>query len=621
MNAARLLVLSGLLLLAATAGGHAAGPRWDRFTAILWQSDLPPAALAALPRLGITAGRVFGQRGALDPAALRESVAQQRRAGLGTMVENIATDFYSAYHRYLPGRPVNAAFLDLLARHRADPSSLSVWQREPGLADPAALAAIGQRLAAHARILAASSPLYLSLGDETGIADLSAASDLDQTEGVLRGWRAALRRRYGTVGALNRAWHADYRGWDALRPPGTDAVLAGAAPVAGWLGFKAWMDRTFAQAVRRGTLAVHAGDPHALAAIEGAQRPGWGGYDYATLAPAVDVMEIGEPDPSFALARSFNPRLILLTTALPVAAEASRLWHSVLLGGRGAVLWDDGGTVMQPDGRPGPGGIALAPVLAGLRGPLGTALLAARPLRAPVGVLYSQASFRMRWLLDRRAEREAGRDWTTRDNDTDLADSPWRAALTGTAAALDHLGLHPDYLDAAALTPARLAGLRTVLLPQSIVLGDRAVAALRRFAARGGTILADAEPGQYDELGNRRATPPLAGLGQRLGQFDTAVLRRALHAPALVTTPGGASRDDVSVFWYDRGRMLAIQPDEPGGAGPAVVTMQGRRCVLSLDAAVPAVLVVGARSVSALAADGASKPAECDLSDGPARPG
>ena len=326
------LALSSVLLLAAAASGHAA-PRWDRFTAILWHSDLPPAALAALPRLGITAGRVFGQRGTLDPAALRASVAVQRSAGLGTMVENIATDFYSAYHRYVPGQPINAAFLDLLARYRADPSNPSVWQREPSLADPAALATIAQRLTAHARILAAASPLYLSLGDETGIADLSAASDLDQSQAVLEEWRAALRRRYGTIEALNRAWHAEMRNWDTVRPTSTDTALDDTGPIAGWLDFKAWMDGAFAQAVRQGTDAVHAGDPNALAAIEGSQRPGWGGYDYATLAPAVDVLEAGEPDPAYSLARSFNPLAVLLTTVTPATADANRLWHGLLLGG------------------------------------------------------------------------------------------------------------------------------------------------------------------------------------------------------------------------------------------------------------------------------------------------
>ena len=76
-------------------------------------------------------------------------------------------------------------------------------------------------------------------------------------------------------------------------PDTTDAALARAGEnFSAWADFKAWMDVAFADAVRAGTDAVHAAGADALAGIEGAQPPGWGGYDYALLAPAVDVMEM-----------------------------------------------------------------------------------------------------------------------------------------------------------------------------------------------------------------------------------------------------------------------------------------------------------------------------------------
>ena len=51
------------------------------------------------------------------------------------------------------------------------------------------------------------------------------------------------------------------------------------------------MNVAFARAIRMGTDAIHSADPEALAAITGAQTPGWGGYDYAYLANAVDLIE------------------------------------------------------------------------------------------------------------------------------------------------------------------------------------------------------------------------------------------------------------------------------------------------------------------------------------------
>ena len=88
--------------------------------------------------------------------------------------------------------------------------------------------------------------------------------------------RAWLRRQHGTLAALNAEWGTDFAAWDMVHPLTADAALRRAdGDFAGWADFKAWMDVAFAAAVRAGTDAVHAADPAARAAIEGAQAPGW----------------------------------------------------------------------------------------------------------------------------------------------------------------------------------------------------------------------------------------------------------------------------------------------------------------------------------------------------------
>src|SRR5581483_8999855 len=99
----------------------------------------------------------------------------------------------------------------------------------------------------------------------------------------------------------------------------------------------------------------HAADPTADAAIEGAQTPGWGGYDYTRLAGAVDLMEISGSDESLEIARSLNPELKILTTSFGGGgAEESRIWHELLLGARGLIIWDEHSDFVDDDGRPGP---------------------------------------------------------------------------------------------------------------------------------------------------------------------------------------------------------------------------------------------------------------------------
>ena len=553
------------------------------FTAILWHSDLPPAALSALPGLGITAGRVFGERSGFDAQAFQRELAPLRAAHLDVMVENVATDFYAAYHRFQgPNTPVNAAFLSLLDRVRAHRDDVGQWGRAPSLSDQQAMTAIELRLAAHARAMRGKPAVYVCLGDETGIGDLSAASDLDRSASSLRAWRGWLQQRYASLAALNARWSTHFSDWDAVQPTSTDAALSGRGSRAGWMEFKAWMDGAFADAISRGTRAVHSGDPAARSGLEGAQRPGWGGYDYAKLARAVDVMEIGEVGATTSIARGFAPGLTMLTTSgSDDGAEAQRLWRFVLLGGRGVVLWDPDHTIVHDDGTPGPRGIWLRGVLSGLHGPVGRALIAAHPSRDRVGVMYSQASFRLRWLLDRSADRARGLDWTRRDNDTDLADSPWRNALIDAVAALGHLGLNPTWLDADALDPASLSRLDVVLLPQAIVLDAPAIAALRAFVRRGGRLVADREAGEYDVLGRERRKAPLDGV--------TYVSRFDAHDLLGLIVPFATADAGVSIF-HDDGALIALQRDVAGTPFEATLAIAGRSCPVSISVATPTLL-------------------------------
>ena len=102
-----------------------------------------------------------------------------------------------------------------------------------------------------------------------------------------------LARRVSRLAArrIPQPRRAQRRMGERLRPLGrhpADDHGRGAAArkgsLAPWSDFKEWMDEAFARAVRAGTDAVHAADPGALAGIEGAQIPGWGGYDYTPAA-------------------------------------------------------------------------------------------------------------------------------------------------------------------------------------------------------------------------------------------------------------------------------------------------------------------------------------------------
>ena len=550
-------------MLAAPASRAAPAAGWADFPIIVWQTPLP-AQLPVLARLGVTATAIIPDRRDGAPPPDPRPLDQLARHGIGFYVENTATDFYAAYHRWQPGLPVNAAFLALQQRHRADPGDLGVFERHPSLSDPAALARIAARLERTVHEYRAYHPLFYSLGDETGIADLAAAWDFDLSPASFSGFRAWLHQLYPDLAALNAEWGTDYRRWDAVRPMLTTAAMQQAdGNCAAWSDFKAWMDVAFARAIAAGTAAVHAADPGALPGIEGAQIPGWGGYDYSRLAPAVDVMEIYDAGADLDLAESFNPRLIPLTTSSPDPAAIPNIWREMLRGSRGLILWDPEHRLAGAEGR------AMAPVFAALHR-IAPQLARATPVVDPVAILYSPASFRVRWLLEHRA---AGDAWTQRGaaaewDDTGLYDGPARfvAGLAG-------LGLRARFLTDATVSGDGLRGLHALILPQTIALSPAAAQAIRVFVARGGLVIADGEPGLYDEHGRKLARGELADLLAaggivRLAASDATaarlapLLRRAGLPPGvLLRAADGQIAEGVDAYrWRDGSRtILALQ--------------------------------------------------------------
>lgn len=570
---------AALLCLAGLAGPAAAeASRWDDYQLIMWQ-DHGIAGMAGLARLGFSGVKLRGAGGQIDP----DSVAARRQAGLPWFIENIATDFYAPYHRYAEGKSVTWLFDAAQARRRQAPGDRSVFMREPGLSDPAWLDAIRARLADVVHRQAPDRPLFYNLGDETGIGDLSANWDFDVSAASLTAMRAWLRTQYPDLDALNRQWDRRFESWEEVVPDLTDDAMRRTDDnFSAWADFKAWMDVAFAAAVRAGTDAVHGADPAALSAIEGAQVPGWGGYDYGRLAQAVDVMEIYDSGNSLEIAHALNPALIPLHTSFDTGLRADHAtWRDLLRGGRGLIVWDELNDTVRPDGAPGPRGRTLATLVDRLR-VVAPALIASRPDAGPVAVLYSQASFRTRWMLD---QRPRGAAWSDRDAERELDDNAWRGARRQMVDRLAQIGLQPRWLSSQTLEGGALQddAIKVLMLPHAIALSAAEVTEIKRFAARGGTVLADTEPGVFDQHSRRRAASPLAGVAQmpQVVRPDAepssaagltalaTLLDKAGAAPGVAMTgPDGLRASNVDAHLFRNGGVLilALQAMVPWGA-------------------------------------------------------
>jgi Beta-galactosidase len=528
---------------------------WDRFQIIEWQRrDIP--RLKALRALGVTAVAVIADRdGTGTPLPIQ--TAAPKAVGLRWYVENVATDFYAPYHRYTPGKPVNWLFLAAQARYLANPNDDTALYRDPSLLDTAWRKRIADRLTATVRTEKSFHPLYYSLGDETGIADLSAYWDFDLSPVSIAGYRTWLHGQYGSLAALNTEWGTSYATWSAVRPETTRAAMRRKGNnFAAWNDFKAWMDTQFADALRFGTDAIHRADPTALSAIEGAQIPGWGGYDYTKLANAVDVMEIYDWGENLAIARSLNPRLIPVVTSFQASPdEFHRIWTEVLRGARGLILWDDNNSIVRQDASLAPRGAAYAPLFAALRGRIGRVMMEAHPVYDDVAVLYSPVSFRVRWMLDHRG---AGDAWMHGSAEGADADDPYRASLRGFTDALTRMGLRPRFISPEQLAKSPPAG-GALILPHVIALSDQDVRSVRAFLARGGRVLADTPPGLFDGHGRRRTVAPLNVTLVAPDDLATSLPNHPLFA-----VKGDSGAVDAHLFRVRGHYLLALQQHATG---------------------------------------------------------
>ena len=593
-----------LALLFAACVGTANAESWPDYQIIEWQPR-NAAELATLKRIGVTAATVIADRdGTGTPLPVQTAPLQQ--AGLRWYVENIATDFYSQYHRWTPGKPVNWRFVDLQQRYRANSDDLSALVRDPSLSDPVWQARIDARLAEIVRQQRRFHPLYYNLGDETGIADLSSFWDFDLSPASLAGMRAWLHGQYGTLSALNSEWGTHFATWNDVQPEITiQAIRRTDGNFAAWADFKAWMDVAFADALHHGTDAVHKADPHALAGIEGAQIPGWGGYDYTRLAHAVDLMEVYDDGENLPILRSLNPRLIALTTSFGARPEdIHQIWRELLRGTRGLVLWDDDNSIVRTDGTLGERGEAYAKLFAELRrvAPL---LIAATPHTDPIAILYSPASFRTQWMRDQQPKGDA---WIERGAEKELEDDAFRVALREYVASLTQLGLAPHFVSA-----AMLPGLRdkVLILPDTLALAPADAHAIAGYAARGGLVIADTQPGLYDAHSRHLIQPALQpGIARLIAPTDAAALAASFNGVKIIPTLHfSAPLADVEMHLFTTGQcvIVALQRTKPAQgdedvtlatAAPMSVTDlrsgqnrgQARTLTIKLDAVEPTIL-------------------------------
>ncbi len=406
-------------------------PGWPDYMVIMWQPHTAEQ-FAVLQSIGINAGQFIG-RAKKPPEFLLKNDARW-------YAENLATDFYSEYHRYRPDRIQHWSYLQAKELYKNDPASKEGFKRHPSFSDPEWLKKIHDRLVDAARFWSPYRPIFYDLGDESGIADLAAYWDFDFGDQSLAEMREWLKDRYGSLAALNRQWDVKFDTWDRVVPDTTNQAMARSGDnYSAWADHKEWMDVSFARALKMGVDAIRSVDPDAFVGIAGAQMPGWGGYDYARLSRVLTAVEPYDIGNNIEILRSLNPGIPVVTTAFARGSwEKHRIWYELLHGARGNIIWDDQAEHIGKDGSIGERGREVAPYYREIRDGIGALLIASVRQADPVAIHYSQASMRTEWML---AQRPKGAAWVSRTSSTERTDSQFLRVRESYCKLVEDLGL------------------------------------------------------------------------------------------------------------------------------------------------------------------------------------
>lgn len=334
-------------------------------------------------------------------------------------------------------------------------------------------------------------------------------------------FREWLKRKYRTIGALNRTWFRKHADWEEIEPPPRFGTWT---DMMDWRLF--WIDNLAAQ-LRTRVAAARLGAPDKIIQTHVAYSATLGNKltgglanelgDEFSLAKEVDVFGLssfpkwlqGKDHPFVHLAhneavaeasrgkRFYQVELQggggkagLLGGEVPTAGDVA-VWNynTIAAGGKGVLYWQ---YAPEPAGLESPG-FGLTAFDGGNNGRSESAGRCARELSderldaakrvLPVnGIYLSRKSQALCFSADRREDLYAG-----------SVAGAYRAAYRSR---IPVRFVHEDYVDAMAEE-----GLKVLYVPMALSLSGREIAALKRFAEAGGTLIGEAATGLYEESG------------------------------------------------------------------------------------------------------------------------
>lgn len=497
----RMLALALLLSLAPAPQGPVdpvpPPKHWDGFVMLVWQYQTD----------------VTRDKAAYESLNLRGFHVDRRSDKLQAFAKETGWPYYvdhAADKGYLHlGKQVDAI------QHKKE-----IVVRPRSLADPKVMDEVKAILTKNVAAAKGSTAVAYAFDDEISTGNFASPIETDGNPLAVAAYRKFLASMYGTIGALNDEYGTKHASFDDVDPTSYEGVRGQIKPdtigkmnLAPWCDWRTAMDTQWSDALAQLTRTANGVDPATPAGYVGGHTPAaYGGQDYRKLSQAVQWMEAYDIGATNEILRSFwdqrRPRVQTFFSSKDPKRDSWFLWYYLCHGNRGVICWPEG---WFKDGKPADFLTANAATFKEVQGPVSRLIVDGTFVHDPIAIYYSQPSIQATWALDAVPH---GGTWPRRSSSMENGLSTGSLTRIGWLKSLEDAGLqakfiHQDHLLSGALEKE---GYKVLILNRALALSNAEAAAIRKFAASGGAVIADHLCGILDEHGKARATGVLDDL-------------------------------------------------------------------------------------------------------------
>ena len=463
----------------------------------------------------------------------------------------------------------------------------NILVRPNSLADPATISKLKDILKTNITAAKGSTAVSYALDDEVSLGSFCSPCEVDGSPLSVAGYRKWLEQEYHSVDALNKQYSSAYKSFEEISPKSFEAFRQtihgdglGSFNLSMWCDWRSYMDTQFATAIADLVKYSNTLDNTVPTGFVGGQMPSaWGGYDFRKLSKAIQWIEAYDMGANNEILRSFwsqkYARMQTFFSSKDTKKDSWFMWYYLCHGNRGLIIWPEGNFV---NGAVAPHIKANAELYKEIQGPVSKLIIDGEFQNDPVAIYYSHPSIQVTWALDSVTH---GSTWPNRSSSMDSSLSTSALSRIAWVKTLEDLGIQSKFIHEDHLLSGELkkGGYKVLILNRALCLSDKEAAAIKEFAAAGGTVITDHLCGIMDEHGRARAKGALDDLfgvkhdlsrgilnGKTLTEVDAEIAYSKLDTKNWV---GGSAPKYAEVAAFelgiseDGGKALAKAGDVP----------------------------------------------------------